>query len=125
MSCPTGFEGLTSIGSAATDAFANNLGNTLDGTQNAAVNHLHGGFGDDLYKVGAVDIVVEQTWTRQRHRRAPWTGNTALHTRATCRPTWRRLWLGDDLGASDIEGGGGDDQLTGNASINVITGFFR
>ena len=118
---PDNVEALTMTGTAAIDGWGNELSNHLDGSQNAAVNHLYGGIGHDYYIVGANDIVVE----------APGAGTDTVEFHGTGTRTYLRgdlpanvegLALGDDLGASDLQGSSGDDTLTGNASNNVITG---
>lgn len=52
-------ENLTLIGSAAIAGTGNAGNNTLDGSQNTAANVLTGGIGDDVYRLGAGDSVVE------------------------------------------------------------------
>jgi len=118
---PANVEDLTLTGTAATDAWGNNLGNTLDGSRNAAVNTLHGGIGDDTYIVDGADRVVENPGegfdTLQLHG----TG-TRIYLASDLPPNVDALALGDDLGASQLQGDARDNTLVGNASNNVIAG---
>jgi len=52
-------ENLVLLGSVATTGTGDALDNTLDGSQNAAVNTLVGGLGNDTYLVDGGDIIVE------------------------------------------------------------------
>ena len=54
-----GHSDLTLVGSAAIAGTGNAGANVLDGSANAAANVLTGGAGDDTYRVGAGDQVVE------------------------------------------------------------------
>ena len=54
-----GHSSLTLIGSAPISATGNALNNLLDGSANPSANVLRGGAGDDTYRVGAGDSVVE------------------------------------------------------------------
>ena len=55
----SGHSDLTLIGSSAISGTGNARANVLDGSANAAANILIGGAGDDIYRVGAGDRVVE------------------------------------------------------------------
>ena len=55
----SGFTGLTLTGTAPIAGTGNSSNNILDGKSNSAANVLTGGAGDDVYRVGAGDTVVE------------------------------------------------------------------
>lgn len=55
----TGLEHLVLTGNAAIDGTGNALANQLDGTQNSAPNRLRGGAGDDHYRLGLGDTLIE------------------------------------------------------------------
>jgi Ca2+-binding RTX toxin-like protein len=118
---PRFVERLTLIGSDAIDGRGNALDNVLDGTQNAAVNRLRGGFGDDTYRYDGVDIVEELP--DQGNDTLEFTGTvTRVYTADELPANVEWLALHDDVGASGLQGSDGDEHLTGNASDNVITG---
>jgi Ca2+-binding RTX toxin-like protein len=52
-------EELVLVGSAAVTGTGNDLNNGMDGSQNSAANVLAGGDGDDTYRLGAGDTVIE------------------------------------------------------------------
>ncbi len=118
---PDNVEILTLTGSNPIDGWGNELGNRMIGFGNAAVNTMHGGLGDDWYAVDPGDVIVEK----------PDQGIDTMEFRGTGTRTYsvdelpvnvEGLALGDDLGASDLQGGYGDDRLFGNASDNRLTG---
>jgi Ca2+-binding RTX toxin-like protein len=104
-------ENLTLTGTAAINGTGNALDNILTG--NSAANSLAGGAGNDIYVVGAGDMVVEQA-------------NQGLDT-VQSDVTWT---LGANLealtltGTANINGTGNalGNLLTGNSGANVLTG---
>jgi Ca2+-binding RTX toxin-like protein len=119
---PTNVEVLTLTGSSATDGWGNDAANTLDGSTNAEANHLYGGLGDDLYKVGVGDIVVERDG--QGFDTVEFHGSGTRTYTADDLPLFAEgIALGDDLGASDVTAAGGDDVIKGNASANLLVAF--
>ena len=120
---PDNVEALTLTGSTAIDGWGNELDNRLDGTQNAAANKLYGGTGDDYYAIGANDTAVEQPGAGVDTIEFHGTGQRT-YTPADLLANFEGLALGDDLGASDLQGTADDDRLTGNASANHIVGDF-
>ena len=118
---PEHVEILTLTGATAIDGTGNDLANTLDGAANAAANTLRGGRGDDRYRVGAADLVVEHAGE----------GIDTIEIAGTGTRTYRPddlpanvegLAFGDDLGAADYEGDLRDDRVTGNGSANRLDG---
>ncbi len=118
---PDNVEMLTLQGTDAIDGWGNDLGNRLDGLQNTAVNTLAGGLSSDYYVVGANDIVVERPGEGFDTVELHGTG-TRTYTLADIPDNVEGLALGDDLGASNLEGDPGDNVLAGNASANTIIG---
>ncbi|HQR09775.1 MAG TPA: calcium-binding protein [Casimicrobiaceae bacterium] len=118
---PDNVEVLTLTGSAAIDGIGNELGNRLDATQNIAGNTLHGGMGDDYYVVNGNDSVFESPGEGVDTIEFRGTG-TRLYSAIDLAANVENLTLGDDLGASDLQGNSGDNVLTGNASDNLISG---
>jgi trimeric autotransporter adhesin len=117
---PDNVEALVLTG-AGTTGWGNELDNRLDGSQNAASNILVGGAGDDYYVVDSADVLVEKPGegldTVELHGSGTRTYSVSESPHAV-----EGLVLGDDLGASDLQGDGADNRLTGNGSDNVITG---
>jgi Ca2+-binding RTX toxin-like protein len=118
---PDNVEALVLTGGGTTTGRGNELDNRLDGSQNAASNTLVGRAGDDYYIIDGGDVVVEE----------PGEGFDTVELRGTGTRTYsvgelphavEGLVLGDDLGASDLQGDGADNRFTGNASDNTITG---
>ncbi len=118
---PDNIEALTLTGSTAIDGYGNELGNRIDGALNLSENKLYGGAGDDYYIVNGNDTVVEK----------PGEGNDTVEFRGTGTRRYSTadlpvnvegLALGDDLGASDLQGDAGNNVLTGNSSNNEIAG---
>ena len=83
---------------------------------------MHGGLGDDLYKVNGNDVVAEKLGEGFDTVEFHGTG-TRTYTVADLPANVEALILGDDLGASNMDGGAGGDIITGNASANVLRGF--
>ncbi|MEW6292453.1 MAG: calcium-binding protein [Pseudomonadota bacterium] len=114
-------EALVLTGSATVGGTGNSLNNTLDGSQNAAANRLAGGAGNDTYIVGDGDSIAELAGEGV---------DTVVIGSGFSGTTFSLSWydnveamtLGDALGASNIEGTGADDTLTGNSASNTILG---
>ena len=119
---PDNVEVLKLMGTSVIDAWGNEMNNTLYGTSNSAINHLHGGLGDDLYKVNGNDVVVEKLGEGFDTVEFQGTG-TRTYSVADLPANVEALILGDDLGASNMDGGAAADIITGNASANVLRGF--
>ena len=118
---PEHVEILTLTGAAAIDGAGNDLANTLDGTANAAANTLRGGRGDDRYRAGANDIVVEHAGEGTDTIELAGTG-TRTYTPDDLPANVEGLAFGDDLGAADYIGDLRGDRVTGNASSNRLEG---
>ena len=118
---PEHVEILTLTGVAAIDGAGNDLANTLDGTANAAANTLRGGRGDDRYRAGANDIVVEHAGEGTDTIELAGTG-TRTYTPDDLPANVEGLAFGDDLGAADYIGDLRGDRVTGNASSNRLDG---
>ena len=118
---PEHVEILTLTGADAIDGTGNDLANTLDGVANTAVNTLDGGRGNDRYRAGANDVVVERAGEGIDTLELNGAG-TRTYTPEDLPANVEGLAFGDDLGASDYEGDLRDDIVTGNASANRLTG---
>ena len=114
-------EVLTLTGTSAIDGYGNELGNRIDGTQNSSGNKLFGGVGSDYYVVNGNDIVIEKPGEGSDTVEYRGTG-TRLYLSTDLPMYVEGLALGDDLGASDMQGDAEDNTLTGNASDNQIAG---
>jgi Ca2+-binding RTX toxin-like protein len=111
---------LTLIGDAPIIGWGNALANTLDASQNPAVNVLVGRSGDDRYVLGAGDAVIEQPGEGRdtvRIANGP-VGEYRLADYAHV----EALELGELLYGSALVGGAGDDTLTGNRFANRLDG---
>ncbi len=121
IEAPENIEGVTLAGTAAVDAWGNELKNVMDGSQNPSANRLYGGSDNDWYRIGPNDVVVENYDegfdTLQFHG----TG-TRTYSTADLPANVEGLALGDDVGESGLRGDSDDDVLTGNSSGNVIVG---
>ena len=118
---PEHVEILMLTGADAIDGTGNDLANTLDGVANTAVNTLDGGRGNDRYRAGANDVVVERAGEGTDTLELNGAG-TRTYTPEDLPANVEGLAFGDDLGASDYEGDLRDDIVTGNASANRLTG---
>jgi subtilisin family serine protease/Ca2+-binding RTX toxin-like protein len=102
-------------GSAPVNATGNDLGNILYGNGNSAVNVLTGGLGDDVYYVGAGDLVVEGASAGKDivYSSISWTLDANLE----------RLYL-EGSSAVSATGNGLDNVLYGhgNSAANVLSG---
>ncbi len=121
IEAPENIEGLTLTGSAAINAWGNELGNVMDGSQNPSANRLYGGLGNDWYRFGPNDVVVENYDEGFDTVEFHGTG-TRTYSTADLPVNVEGLALGDDVGESGLQGDSGDDILTGNSSGNVIVG---
>ena len=118
---PEHIEILTLTGSGAIDGTGNDLANTLDGAANGAINRLDGGRGDDRYRAGANDIVVERAGEGTDTVELNGTG-TRTYAPEDLPANVEGLAFGDDLGAAAYAGDLRDDFVTGNASGNRLDG---
>ncbi len=118
---PDNVDVLTLTGSAAIDGWGNDLPNTLSGVENSAVNRLAGGLGDDYYKVGANDIVLERPGEGIDIVEYNGTG-VRLYTPADLPANIEGIALGEDLARSGYEGDGRDDRVSGNSDNNPLSG---
>ncbi len=113
-------ENITLVGSAAVNATGNAAANRLDGSQNAAINRLTGGAGDDTYVVGIGDLVVELAGE----------GNDTVVIAATIGSPARltdyanveNLRLAGNVGNLDAEGDAGPNTLIGSLGNNRLSG---
>jgi Ca2+-binding RTX toxin-like protein len=111
-------ENIELTGAAAISAWGNTRANTLDGSQSAGANTLHGGRGDDRYIVDAGDQVVELAGE----------GNDTVVVSSSASSinlddyaNVENLAL-DAHHHADLLGSDGDNVLTGNGYSNVIHG---
>ena len=113
-------ENLQLTGSAAINGTGNTLNNQLDGSTNSAANVLAGGAGNDTYRLGAGDTVLEQVdaGTDTVIVVAGPAGTYSIDAFANV----ETLVLGDALNASHLTGNDADNRLQGNASANVLSG---
>ncbi len=114
----TGLSTLTLTGSTAITGIGNSGANTIDGSQNAAANTLLGGLGDDIYRVGAGDVVVEGV--AAGYDTVVFVGPTGTYMAGFANV--ESAQLDDATGASLLLGGAGDDRLLGNGYGNVLQG---
>ena len=121
IEAPENVEGLTLTGSAASNAWGNELKNVMDGSQNVSANTLYGGLDNDWYRIGPNDVVVENYDEGFDTVEFRGTG-TRTYSTADLPFNVEALALGDDVGESGLQGDSGDDILTGNSSGNVIVG---
>ncbi|WP_374563902.1 calcium-binding protein [Ideonella sp.] len=56
---PGHIEGLLLTGTTAVSGYGTDAANLMDATANSAANHLYAGLGDDVYRLGAGDVVHE------------------------------------------------------------------
>ncbi len=132
-----GLEHLVLTGGDTTEGTGNGLANLLDGTQNSRPNRLRGGAGDDHYRLGPGDTLIENpdegTDTVELHH-----GGGGIHRLADY-PHVENLTLGigtwgsivgnaqnnrlegDDEG-NEIIGGAGHDTLIGGSGHNQLYG---
>jgi len=108
-------------GTAAISGTGNDLNNLLDGASSSGANVLSGGKGDDVYRLGAADTVVEE---------AGQGSDTVVVTTTATGPVVLSSWANvENLRAEDPAGGvalTGDDGvnvLTGNSSSNILRGM--
>ena len=116
----TGLEDLTLTGSAAISGTGNSRDNVLDGSTNSAANALAGGGGNDTYRLGNGDSVVEHAGEGV-DTVVLVQGAVATYSVATFANV-ENLLLEDGLGASGLLGDSGANRLTGNGSDNVLSG---
>ncbi len=116
-----GIENATLSGSAAVAATGNDANNVLDGSGNGAANVLSGGLGNDTYRVGAGDVVVELAGQ----------GADTVVIAAGAMGSYslvgfsnvENITLADALGASGAEGNNADNVIYGNIEGNVLSGL--
>ncbi|HVF64738.1 MAG TPA: calcium-binding protein [Casimicrobiaceae bacterium] len=118
---PDNVDILTLTGSLAINGWGNDLANVLDGSQNVAINHLHGGLGNDYYKVNANDVVIERP--AEGIDTIEWIGTgERTYTPADLLPNVEALQIGHDAGDADYQGDARNDRVTGNAGSNHLFG---
>jgi Ca2+-binding RTX toxin-like protein len=116
-----GIENITLTGSAPITATGSDAKNVLDGSANSAANMLVGGLGDDTYRIGAGDVIVEQEGQ----------GNDTVVVAAGAVGSYsmagfqsvENASLAEALGASGLEGNDGDNVIAGNTFGNVLSGL--
>ena len=121
IEAPDNIEGVTLTGTAAINAWGNELRNVMDGSQNSSANRLYGGLDNDWYRIGPNDVVVENYDEGFDTVEFHGTG-TRTYSTADLPVNVEGLALGDDVGESGLQGDSGDDILTGNSSGNVLVG---
>ena len=147
-SLASGHSDLSLIGSAPVSATGNALANFLDGSTNSAANALIGGAGDDIYRIGAGDYIVENAgegFDTVEFNYRPADG--VLHIDAVGSTSIERFVAFSELGGSltligsnradniaftgdeygpyssgVIEGGAGNDTLTGDSGDDLLDG---
>lgn len=115
-------ENLVLTGAAALDGTGNGLDNFLDGSGNGAANRLVGGAGNDRYRIGAGDQVVERAGEGRdtviagagSAPQASYALSDYLHVEG--------LVLDASAGGAGLVGTTLDDELVGNASANLFDG---
>ncbi len=115
-------ESLVLTGSAAIDGTGNALDNLLDGSGNGAINRLVGGAGNDRYRIGAGDQVVERA-DEGRDTVIVGAGSApqAIYSLSDYLNV-EGLTLEASAGAAALIGTTLDDELTGNVSPNLFEG---
>jgi Ca2+-binding RTX toxin-like protein len=112
-------EKLTLTGTQAISGTGNARDNVLDGTANSAANVLSGGAGNDTYRIGAGDIVVESQG--QGSDTVVFTfGGVGTYDLSPF-TNIENLALDDALGTSALLGDAGDNMLTGNRLGNSLS----
>jgi Ca2+-binding RTX toxin-like protein len=124
-------ERLYLTGSAAVSATGNELANTLYGNGNSAANVLSGGLGNDAYKVGAGDTVVEApgagtdtVYSYGDHSLAANVENLTLNVSGAATLTGNELanYLRGNVGGDVLTGFAGNDSLDGGQGADTMIG---
>lgn len=118
---PDAVENLELLGTAAIDGTGNALDNVLDGSTSSGANHLAGGLGDDTYRIGSLDTIVEA---------ADGGNDTVVVVQGAVGGNFsvadfagvENLVLTDVLSGAGATGDAADNVLTGNASDNMLAG---
>ncbi len=116
-------ENLTLTGSASITGTGNSRDNILDGSQNDGANVLAGGAGNDLYRVGAGDSVVELA-DEGYDRIEVWDGPGQVFDLAGAWSNVEELQIMSvsGVGPASIVGNALDNRLVGNGNTVLIDG---
>ncbi len=113
-------DNLKLTGSAATSGTGNDLNNVLDGSANSAGNVLTGGWGNDTYRIGISDAVVEGAG---QGNDTVYIAQGAIGTYAVASySNIENIALDDALGSSGLQGDSSDNKVTGNRANNTLSG---
>jgi Ca2+-binding RTX toxin-like protein len=118
----TGVEQLVLTGASAITGRGTDGHDMLDGTRNTTANALVGGRGDDTYRVGAGDTVVEEA---DAGRDTVVISALSGFSRVVSLADWahiENLQVADTAGTAQLLGDDGDNVLTGNRSNNTLVG---
>ena len=132
----TGFESLYLTGESAVNGYGNEGNNLLDGSLNLNSNRLQGGLGDDTYRIGLNDTVVEQVGEGsdkvilvsladldvplQTVRLDQWENVESLQLVDNLRRSASNYFIVQDL---NIQGTNAANTLIGNRYANTIVGL--
>jgi Ca2+-binding RTX toxin-like protein len=115
-----GLERLVLTGAAPIAGVGNAQANLLDGSLNAAANELRGGAGDDTYRLGAGDSVIEAADGGVDTVVFAYGRNATFSLAGLAQV--ENLSLDDSVERSGLVGDGNANVLTGNVFDNVLQG---
>lgn len=119
---PDLIENLSLIGSDAIDGYGSNGNNVMSGADNAAINHLHGGKGDDTYRIGLGDVIVEYDGEGSDTVSIAYWMFGATFSLSDYGSTIENIMLDVAAGAVNASGDDKDNVVTGNSYGNILIG---